>query len=166
MTCPAVSAPGVGTGEASPVLLRPHHLLCLQNFRGKGYSPAFVRRMTEIHKQVSGKTAASGADKPHSSGDSIPDLSAGTAGPRPILLVSGSDALCAACPHCGETDCTFPNPPRFDALILSRTGLRIGQVLEKGMASPDLPAMTPELLQTCCPGCTWLEVCMQICLEK
>ena len=166
MTCPAVSAPADGTGDASFVHLRPHHLLCLQNFRGKGYSPAFVRRMTEVHKQISEKNAASNADKPHCSGDSLPDLSAETARPHPILLISGRDDLCTACPHCGPTDCTSPNPARFDALVLSRTGLRIGQVLEKGMASPDLPAMTPGLLQACCPGCKWFDVCMQICLEK
>ena len=29
--------------------LRPHHLLCLQAFRGKGYSAAFVKKMTEVH---------------------------------------------------------------------------------------------------------------------
>ena len=29
--------------------LRPHHLLCLQAFRGKGYSESFVKKMTEVH---------------------------------------------------------------------------------------------------------------------
>lgn len=28
--------------------LRPHHLLCLQAFRGKGYSEDFVKKMTEV----------------------------------------------------------------------------------------------------------------------
>ena len=33
---------------ASPLLLRPHHGLCIQNFRGKGYSENFVREMAKI----------------------------------------------------------------------------------------------------------------------
>ncbi|MBE5998884.1 MAG: DUF1284 domain-containing protein [Sarcina sp.] len=165
MTCEPVSAPAC-TRKGSPVLLRPHHLLCLQNFRGKGYSPGFVRRMTEIHALVSGEAAASDKVRPHPSGDLIPDPSAGKDRPHPVLLVSGRDVLCAACPHCGETDCTSANPSRFDALVLSRTGLRIGQRLEEGMESPELPAMNSDMPEACCPGCKWFEICMRICLEK
>ena len=32
--------------------LRPHHLLCLQAFRGKGYSESFVKKMTEVHARL------------------------------------------------------------------------------------------------------------------
>ncbi|MCD4733449.1 DUF1284 domain-containing protein, partial [bacterium] len=30
--------------------LRPHHLLCLLSFSGKGYSPQFIERMKEIQQ--------------------------------------------------------------------------------------------------------------------
>ena len=42
----------------SPIRLRPHHLLCLQTFRGNGYSPGFVRKMTELSLRVQGEAKA------------------------------------------------------------------------------------------------------------
>ena len=32
--------------------IRPHHLLCLQFFEGKGYSGEFVKHMAEIQEQL------------------------------------------------------------------------------------------------------------------
>ena len=32
--------------------LRPHHLLCLQTFTGRGYSEEFVRHMTLVKRQL------------------------------------------------------------------------------------------------------------------
>lgn len=37
------------------IYLRPHHLLCMQGFRGKGYSDEFVKNMTTIVKQLKEK---------------------------------------------------------------------------------------------------------------
>ena len=55
--------------------LRPHHLLCLQAFRGKGYSESFVKKMTEVHAMLREN----------------PKLE--------IRLAEGADDLCAACPN-------------------------------------------------------------------
>ena len=38
-----------GTSELH---LRPHHLLCLQTFVGRGYSEEFVEHMTLVKKQL------------------------------------------------------------------------------------------------------------------
>ena len=35
-----------------PVVLRPHHSLCIQFFEGKGYSPQFVDGMTKTIKML------------------------------------------------------------------------------------------------------------------
>ena len=35
--------------------IRPHHLLCLQFFEGKGYSNGFVENMTKIHNEMLSK---------------------------------------------------------------------------------------------------------------
>ena len=53
----------------SELHLRPHHLLCLQTFVGRGYSEEFVEHMTLVKRQL--------ADDP------------GT----PITLVHGADDL-------------------------------------------------------------------------
>ena len=88
-------------GKTQPVVrLRPHHLLCLQNFRGKGYSPAFVEKMTEA-------SACLGL----SPGDRSDRQSPGAA----ILLVQGADDLCKSCPNCIEGQCASLKPARFDA---------------------------------------------------
>ena len=62
---------------ASPaVYLRPHHLLCIQKFTGHGYDAAFTAHMTALCERL--------RQEPET----------------PVVLVSGADDLCAACPHC------------------------------------------------------------------
>lgn len=34
--------------------IRPHHLLCIHGFRGKGYSDGFVKSMTNIVNEIKG----------------------------------------------------------------------------------------------------------------
>ncbi len=57
--------------------LRPHHILCIAHYAGKGYSTEFNQRMKELIKRLG-------------EGESFD-------------LVSGPDDLCAACPNlvCG-----------------------------------------------------------------
>lgn len=57
------------------VTLRPHHLLCLRNFVGKGYSAGFTANMAAIHKRL---------------------MSDGTTA---VKLTRGADDICAACPR-------------------------------------------------------------------
>lgn len=124
------------------VLLRPHHLLCLQTFRGKGYSPDFVRKMTEIHALVHAEP------------------------PAAIRLISGSDLLCGSCPNCEGGKCTSEKPDRFDARVLEYTGLSAGSLLAEGIFTPGIPAVTEAILDACCPGCQWLSLCKEICRSE
>lgn len=70
------------------VRLRPHHLLCIQNFEGLGYSDEFVENMERV------VSAALGA------GD--------------VKVVEGEDDVCAVC---GE-DCDEADVARRDAAVL------------------------------------------------
>ncbi len=54
--------------------IRPHHLLCLQFFEGKGYSDDFVRQMAEIHRTLN-------KENPQ------------------INIVEGVDDICKKCPN-------------------------------------------------------------------
>lgn len=58
----------------SEYLIRPHHLLCLQFFEGKGYSEEFVENMTEIHRTL------------HSENPTV-------------IITEGVDDLCRKCPN-------------------------------------------------------------------
>ena len=130
------------------VRLRPHHLLCLQNFRGKGYSPAFVEKMTEVSARL---------------GLSPGGRSDGQSPGAAILLVQGADDLCKSCPNCIDGQCSSQKPARFDGLVLETCGISYGRLLPDGIKSPDFPRMSRHLLEKCCPGCEWLDLCFKIC---
>ena len=129
--------------------LRPHHLLCLQTFTGRGYSEEFVRHMTLVKRQL-------------------------TRDPRTAIeLVSGVDDLCAHCPNNADGQCTSDNPALFDSKV-SRKLYSTG-IISPDAASKDHPGKRPVLtgipdaleisssvLEECCPGCEWKELCLSI----
>ena len=129
--------------------LRPHHLLCLQTFTGRGYSEGFVRHMTLVKRQL-------------------------TRDPRTAIeLVSGIDDLCAHCPNNVDGQCTSDNPALFDSKV-SRKLYSTG-IISPDAASKDHPGKRPVLtgipdaleisssvLEECCPGCEWKELCLSI----
>lgn len=63
--------------------LRPHHLLCVQGYRGKGYDAAFCANMARIARAL----------------DRDPTL--------PVIVTEGPDDICAACPHLKDGRCTW-----------------------------------------------------------
>ena len=142
----------------SPLLrLRPHHFLCIQNYRGHGYSPAFDEKMESV---IAALRRSSGAG---------------------IIVTHGSDDLCAACPHCRDGGCDSASPERFDALVLALAGFKeedtivwklpAGQDLSSAAGSSSdqihadpygIPIMCKALLDVCCPGCSWKDLCIDI----
>ena len=129
--------------------LRPHHLLCLQTFTGRGYSEEFVRHMTLVKRQL-------------------------TRDPRTAIeLVSGVDDLCAHCPNNADGQCTSDNPALFDSKVSRK--LYSSGIISPDAASKDHPGKRPVLpgipdaleisssvLEECCPGCEWKELCLSI----
>lgn len=81
------------------IRLRPHHLLCIRGFRGKGYSEAFIRNMSEIVanlNEAAGQTDATEyredyglTSNPACRGDSSLN----------VMIVFGADDICRCCPH-------------------------------------------------------------------
>ena len=117
----------------TPLQLRPHHLLCLIAFRGRGYSERFVERMAQLQQRY-------------------------LAG-EPVRLTAGPDDACTACPHAGSTgDCLAPmglEPKRLDQRILKGLGLTEGQTITaKDVARALEGWITPQLSQLC-EGCLW-----------
>lgn len=142
------------------IYLRPHHLLCLQTFVCHGYSPEFTEHMTYVKSLLE--------DDPHAL----------------IALVSGPDDLCGHCPNCVDNNCTSPKPALFDHLVAQKLNFNKAQstpVNENADASttsaklfessthitihgiPFSLRMTTQLLDECCLGCEWKELCMDIC---
>ena len=129
--------------------LRPHHLLCLQTFTGRGYSEEFVRHMTLVRDQLIREPLT------------------------PVELVSGVDDLCAHCPNNVDGQCTSDNPALFDTQVsrkLYSSGIINPEAVSKDHPGkrpvlpgiPDALEMSVSVLEECCPGCEWKELCLSI----
>ena len=123
----------------SVVRIRGHTLLCLQGFRGEGYSPDFIVNMAGIHRDLAGD----------------PD--------RWVEVVEAPDAVCGACPHLVSSGCSLNGNDSEEGMqaqdrhVLSILGLqagsrvRWGEVLDRirtSVKGDDLPDI--------CGSCRWL----------
>ena len=121
------------------VRLRGHTILCLQGFRGEGYSPEFVANLGLIHRRL--------AEHPEQS----------------VEVLDSPDVVCAACPHRQPVGCTLNGTDSEaemraqDRHVLALLGLTAGQRLRWGdildrirasVRGDDLPAI--------CGTCRWL----------
>lgn len=99
--------------------LRGHHLVCLQFYRGQGYSDEFVSNLDRVQK---------------------------AALDTPAVIVSGPDDVCAACPGLGaDGTCRHPDTGeaealRIDALALQVLDAAIGETLSLSQAHDRLAA--------------------------
>jgi hypothetical protein len=128
-------------GSPEPIPLRAHTLLCLQGFRGRGYSESFVDAMTSVHRTL--------LDEPE----------------RPVRVLASPDAICDACPNKRAGGCTLGGPDHEshmraqDLDVMRRLGLVPGQILSWSgilhrigtrVRGTDLPAI--------CTTCPWLSL--------
>lgn len=124
--------------------LRPHHLLCLQTFVGRGYSEEFVEHMTFVKRQLAADPLT------------------------PITLVSGADDPCAHCPNCVGGQCTSEKPALFDRLVEKKLAVlpccREPVPVLEGL--PNELRITENLLAACCPGCEWKDLCLSTLSRK
>ncbi|ARC90782.1 DUF1284 domain-containing protein [Rhodovulum sp. MB263] len=124
--------------------LRPHHLLCLLTFVGRGYSPAFTANMTA----------------------SVGRLRAG----EEAEIVDGPDDLCAPLldgpePHCHRCSVTARDRAAASAVgrLLGRT-IRPGTRLrfDAGLVRRLRQAFAAGKIRSACGGCEWHELCSRV----
>ncbi len=126
------------------IRLRPHHLLCLLTYVGKGYSPAF----TANYDKIAGRLRL-GED---------------------VLVVSGPDDICAPLlgepePHCwGESVVERDRLAARDvADLLARpigSGIRLD--LDASILARMREAFSAGLTRNACQGCEWAGLCSEI----
>ena len=63
------------------IKIRAHHLLCLQAFRGSGYDEKFIENISDIVNSIKDSSKTE------------------------VMLISGVDDVCKACPHKKEGVC-------------------------------------------------------------
>ena len=129
----------ISPDPSSPIRLRGHTLLCLQGFRGEGYSPEFVTNMAAIHQALT----------------SDPN--------RQIEVIASPDAVCGACPHRQFSGCTL-NGERSeeemveqDREVTRRLGLTEGDRLRwSDLLKRIRNSVSGEDLPSICGSCRWL----------
>ena len=128
----------VHSGEGPLLRLRPHHLLCIQKFTGRGYDEAFAAHMTEVTELL----------KHHPQ--------------TRIVLSAGCDELCGACPNMQHSLCSsHKKVERIDKAVID--GCRFLPAEEgpweylSGIARDRI--LTTELFGEVCGDCQWMELC-------
>lgn len=126
------------------VRLRPHHLLCILTYVGKGYSPAFT---ANYHKVISRLVA--GED---------------------ILIHDGPDDICRPLLATEDPHCLFDSVVERDANAARDVGQLLGRPLHAGdLINLDGGAL--EVFRTAflngitrpaCTGCEWFELCSAV----
>jgi hypothetical protein len=121
--------------------LRGHHLICLQFYRGEGYSDEFVTNLDRVRN------------------DAVD---------TPAIIVSGPDHVCAACPGLGaDGTCQHPDTGeaealRIDALALQLVDAAIGETLSLTQVHSRLaadPAARERWRAESCATCLWEITC-------
>jgi len=126
------------------VRLRPHHLLCVLTYVGKGYSPAFVANMTRIAGR----------------------LGAGEA----VEIVEGPDDICAPLLDGPDPHCRLARVTRRDRAAARDLGRLLGLEARPGAhvtLDPDLlldlrTAFASSQIRSACGGCEWFGLCGSI----
>jgi hypothetical protein len=125
--------------HGEPIPIRAHSLLCLQGFRGRGYSDAFVAEMGAIHASLARD----------------PDT--------PVRVLASPDRLCAACPNLKTGGCHLGGEGHEahmraqDEDVLRRLWLTAGEVLPWGRVLERITrSLKGEDLPGICTTCPWL----------
>jgi hypothetical protein len=129
----------LSSGLSHFLTVRAHTLLCLQGFRGEGYSPAFVENMGAIHDRLS------------------------TDPQTLVRVVARPDEVCNACPHLHPDGCHLKGPGfekamrRQDQEVMLRLEISEGEVLPWGEILQRIAArIEGGSLNTICGNCPWL----------
>ena len=127
------------TRPPPPIRLRGHTLLCLQGFRGEGYSQGFTNNLAAIHRDLSGN----------------PD--------HLVDLAEEPDAVCGACPHRAPAGCTLNGQgselgmQAQDRHVLKLLGLNAGSVVRwRDVLDRIRVSVKGSDLPNICGQCRWL----------
>jgi hypothetical protein len=122
------------------VRLRPHHLLCLIAYRGRGYTPGFVANMTRIAERL-------------------------RSGGEPIRIVAGPDDVCRPLLATADRHCRQAGARRRDARAAAdiarvlATPVRPGVTLPSAVIARLGAGFASGSIRGACRGCPWQTVC-------
>ena len=114
--------------------LRGHHLICLNFFRGEGYSEDFIKNIYEVLKK------------------------------EKVEVVSGPDEVCAKCPYLKDEKCASHEYTNEMILVQDKKALGLlgfipGEIVDWKMIAARLPDILEEWKVQFCAGCGYRKVC-------
>lgn len=114
--------------------LRGHHLICLNFFRGEGYSEDFIKNIYQVLKK------------------------------EKIEVAAGPDDVCAKCPYlknkkCASSEYTDEMIVVQDNEALRLLGFKHGEMVDWKMIADRLPGILDEWKAQFCAGCGYKKVC-------
>lgn len=132
-----------------PIRIRPHHLLCMLTFAGKGYSPEFIANFDRIAHLIA-------------SGD------------QTVEIVLGPDDICAPILTGSDCHCENPSVSERDRLAaealtdLLKQPVRENTRLHFDAATLDRmrEAFAAGTIRKACEGCQWSPFCDAIAKDK
>jgi len=119
------------------ISLRPHHLLCIQGFRGQGYSPSFIANMARLIDRL----------------EAEPE--------QEIQIVTSADDVCIACPHLDGGVCVRPESKvdEIDGRVLEHLKIVDGDILTWSMLLQTIDEKVhSSQLDSICDGCRWVDL--------
>jgi hypothetical protein len=125
--------------QSGRLRVRGHTLLCLQGFRGEGYSPGFVENLAAIHRILT--------DFPE----------------KLVEVIQRPDHICIACPNLKSNGCHLNGPgseeemKKQDQEVMGRLGITDGTVLPwREILSRISERIGGGDLAGICGSCRWL----------
>ena len=115
--------------------LRPHHILCIAHYEGKGYSEEFnIKMQTIINALESGSH---------------------------FKLIFGPDDLCTACPNLANSICDSEEKvQRYDRLTAEMLDITENQCLDSAIfESAKKHIYEPNKFDQICSDCEWSYIC-------
>lgn len=114
--------------------LRGHHLICLNFFRGEGYSEEFIKNIYSVILK------------------------------EKVEIVKGADDVCAMCPYlkdnkCSSNEYTDEKITLQDKEALELLGFRSGMIVDWRIISDKLPRIMEEWKKQFCLDCGYQIVC-------
>ncbi|VVB94954.1 Uncharacterised protein [uncultured archaeon] len=120
--------------------LRGHHLICLNFFRGEGYSEEFIKNIYSVILK------------------------------EKVEIVKGADDVCARCPYlkdnkCSSNEYTDEKIMLQDKEALELLGFRQGMIVDWRIISDKLPRIMEEWKKQFCLDCGYQKVCFPFTLH-
>jgi uncharacterized protein len=124
------------SADSTPVF-RGHHLVCLHFYDGTGFSPEYIRHLTDTVKR-----AEAGA----------------------VKICEGADCICAECPYLENRECSYyeyaePDIRRMDHKALELLGLDPGESAEWKDLRTKAVKIFSVWYNSCCKECAWRPAC-------